>query len=135
MQDSPGGTTADNNDQALARKAATRAAQLLDLDEAVLSRILAPSSPACDNPAAAGQRDPVAFENALDFIRLYRLLDNLTRSDEAARAWIHNDNQALGGRPFDRLQQVGGLADVLAYLNARQTGRWLSPTGSPINPP
>jgi Protein of unknown function (DUF2384) len=123
MQDSPDGTTADSRDQALARKAAARVAQLLDLDEAVLSRILAPSSPACDDPAAAGPRDAAAFENALDFIRLYRLLDNLTRSDEAARAWIHNDNLALGASPLERLRQVGGLADVLAYLNARQAGR------------
>lgn len=123
MQDSPGGTTADSRDQALAPKAAARVAQLLDLDAAVLSRILAPSSTVCDDPAATGPRNALAFENVLDFTRLYRLLDNLTRSDEAVRAWIHNDNQALGRRPFDRLQQVGGIADVLAYLNARQAGR------------
>jgi hypothetical protein len=123
MQDSPDGTTADTTDQALARKAGRRVAQRLGIDERDFCRILTPSGPACDDPAAAGERDAVAFENALDLIRLYRLLDNLTRSDEAARDWLHNDNLALGGRPFDRLQQVGGLADILAYLNARQGGR------------
>ncbi len=122
MQDSPGGTTADSRDQALARKAAARVAQLLDLDAAVLSRILAPSSTACDDPAATGPRDALAFENVLDFTRLYRLLDNLTRSDEAVRPG-YTMTIRLGRRPFDRLQQVGGIADVLAYLNARQAGR------------
>ena len=36
-----------------------------------------------------------------------------------ARAWLRNDNAALGGRPLALIQSVPGLVHAVAYLDAR----------------
>lgn len=62
-----------------------------------------------------------AFELALLFIRLFRSLDAITGGDEAvARAWLRNENTALGGVPQQKIATITGLTDVLAYLDARR---------------
>lgn len=61
------------------------------------------------------------FELAVLLVRLYRSLDAIVGGDDAvAKAWLRNDNSALGGRPIDRIQTVPGLVDVIAYLDARR---------------
>jgi hypothetical protein len=61
------------------------------------------------------------FELALLLIRLFRSLDAITGGDEpVARAWLKNHNTALGGIPAEKILTISGLADVLAYLDARR---------------
>jgi transcriptional regulator with XRE-family HTH domain len=58
-------------------------------------------------------------ELALLFVRLYRSLDALVGGDDAqARAWLHAENEHLGGVPAERIQTVEGLVDVIQYLDA-----------------
>ena len=61
------------------------------------------------------------FELAVLFIRLYRSLDALVGGDDAvARAWLKNDNTVLKRAPIELIQSVAGLANVIAYLDARR---------------
>lgn len=58
-------------------------------------------------------------ELALLFLRLYRSLDALMGGDDAkARAWLHAENDHVGGVPSERIRTVEGLVDVLQYLDA-----------------
>ena len=60
------------------------------------------------------------FELAVLFVRLFRSLDAIVGGDpQVARAWLGNANEALDGRPVDKLGTVTGLFDVIAYLDAR----------------
>lgn len=61
------------------------------------------------------------FELAVLFVRLFRSLDAIMGEDEAvAKAWLRNDNTALGARPLDKIQTIPGLVDVIAYLDTRR---------------
>ncbi len=61
------------------------------------------------------------FELAVLFVRLFRSLDAIVGGDEAvARAWLANPNLALGDRPAEKIRSIAGLADVIAYLDARR---------------
>ena len=58
-------------------------------------------------------------ELALLFLRVYRSLDALMGGDDAkSRAWLHAQNDHLGGVPAERIRTVEGLVDVLQYLDA-----------------
>lgn len=62
-----------------------------------------------------------AFDLAVLFVRLFRSLDAIVHGDEAAaRAWLLNDNAALGGAPVVVSQSLTGLVHVVAYLDARR---------------
>lgn len=62
-----------------------------------------------------------AFELAALFIRLFRSLDAITAGDsQVARAWLRNENRALGGRPIDQIQTISGLTHDLAYLDSQR---------------
>jgi len=66
-------------------------------------------------------RGTKSFELALLFIRLFRSLDAITGGDEmVARQWLRNANSAIGGVPTEKILTISGLADVLAYLDARR---------------
>lgn len=61
------------------------------------------------------------FELSVLFVRLYRSLDAITSGDDTvARAWLRNDNLALGGTPLALVQTIPGLVNVIAYLDARR---------------
>jgi Antitoxin Xre/MbcA/ParS C-terminal toxin-binding domain/Antitoxin Xre-like helix-turn-helix domain len=88
-------------------------ANIIGLSEATISRmgngryLLAPS----EKP----------FELSLLLVRLYRSLDAITCGDDSvARAWLRNDNTALGEPPLTLVQTVPGLVNVIAYLDARR---------------
>lgn len=120
MQDPPCSTTPNDMVQALASKAAARAACRLGIDQAALQHILNLPTQNLGDAEAAGEIAPVAFDKTLDFIRLYCLLDWLSLSDEeSARAWMRSDNLALGASPLSQPRQADGLSEVLAYLEAR----------------
>jgi len=61
------------------------------------------------------------FELSLLLVRLYRSLDAITGGDDAvARAWLRNENNALGAPPLTLMQSIQGLVNVIAYLDARR---------------
>ena len=62
-----------------------------------------------------------AFDLAVLFVRLFRALDAIVHGDEAvARAWLRNENAALGGEPLSLIQSVPGLVHAVSYLDARR---------------
>ena len=62
-----------------------------------------------------------AFDLAVLFVRLFRALDAIVHGDEAvARAWLRNENAALGGEPLTLIQSVAGLVHAVSYLDARR---------------
>ena len=67
------------------------------------------------------ERGTKPFELAVLLVRLYRSLDAIVAGDEnVAKAWLRNDNSALGGKPIEAIQTVPGLVEVIAYLDARR---------------
>jgi hypothetical protein len=61
------------------------------------------------------------FELAVLFLRLFRSLDGIAGGDTTvARAWLRNDNTALGATPVALIESVTGLVNVVAYLDARR---------------
>jgi transcriptional regulator with XRE-family HTH domain len=105
-------------------KATLRAAARLDISQKVLSRILGVSEATVSrmrNGSYALVPGEKPFELALLFVRLFRSLDATTGGDEhVARAWLRNRNLALDETPLTLVQSVAGLANVLAYLDARR---------------
>jgi hypothetical protein len=62
------------------------------------------------------------FELSVLFLRFFRSLDALVAGDEAvARAWLRNENAALGGVPLMLIQSVPGLMNAVSYLDARRS--------------
>ena len=93
-------------------------AGVLGVSEATVSRMTAKKSP------AAYQLDPESkpYELAILFLHLYRSLYTLVDGDvAAARAWLRNDNPALGATPLSQIVTVAGLVNVVGYLDTRRT--------------
>ena len=105
-------------------KALLNAASRLGLSNRALGRVVGLSEASVSRMGRGGytlRRDDKAFELGLLLIRLFRSLDAIAGGDEAvARAWLRNDNEALGGRPAKLIETVPGLVNVLAYLDARR---------------
>ena len=109
---------------AVVAKAVTRAADRLELSNRVLAGILGLSEASVSRlGSGAYQLDPDGkpFELAVLFLRLFRSLDGITGGDSAvARAWLRNENSALGAAPMALMGSVAGLVNVVAYLDARR---------------
>ena len=59
-----------------------------------------------------------SFELAQYLLRLFRSLDSLMGSDDAAaRSWLASENSELGGRPIDMIRSIRGLSDVADYVD------------------
>ena len=115
-------TAAARDAPAVLSKAAVRAAEQLGLRQAQLAKILG-LSPASTSRLVAGSwqlsEDSKAWELAAMFVRLYRSLAAITGGQpQAMRAWLHADNDALGGVPAERMLSAEGLVHVLQYLDA-----------------
>jgi hypothetical protein len=112
------------DEAATVAKALLRAASGLGLSNRALGRIVGLSEASVSRMGKGAytlRRDDKAFELGLLFIRLFRSLDAIAGGDEAvARAWLRNENEALGGRPLKLIETVPGLVNVLAYLDARR---------------
>ncbi len=90
-----------------------RLGKILGLSEASVSRM--------SRGAFELAPDDKPFELGLLFVRLFRSLDAIVGGDETvARAWLRNENLALGGSPLSLIETVPGLVNVLAYLDARR---------------
>lgn len=101
--------------------AVSRAADLWDLTNTSLGRIIGVSSPTASR-LRSGQkklaRGTKPFELGQYFVRLFRSLDALTGSDEqSAMSWLQTQNSDLGGRPIKLIETVKGLAEVSNYVD------------------
>ncbi|MGH6925439.1 MAG: MbcA/ParS/Xre antitoxin family protein [Propylenella sp.] len=109
---------------AVVAKALLKAAERLGLSNRALGRVVGLSEASVSRMGKGAftlRRDDKAFELGLLFIRLFRSLDAIVGGDEAvARAWLRNENNALGGKPLKLIETVPGLVNVLAYLDARR---------------
>src|SRR5688500_17603754 len=111
-------------DAAVVTKAVVRAAGRLGLSNRSLARVLGVSEATVSRMGAGTyllKTGDKAFELALMFLRLFRSLDSLSGGDEqTSRAWLRNDNLALGGVPATLIESLSGMITVLGYLDARR---------------
>ena len=102
-------------------RATVRAARLLAVSQVTLADVLGVSA-ATMSRIATGQKtlEPGSkpWQLAALFVRLFRALDAIVGSDEAARAWLRGANLALGGVPLDLIRDPAGLSRVVDYLDA-----------------
>ena len=109
-------------DGAVVTKAVMRAAARLGLSNRSVARILGVSEATVSRMGAGAyllKTDDKAFELALMLVRLFRSLDALAGGDEqTSRAWLKNDNVALGGVPRVLIESLSGLIKVVGYLDA-----------------
>lgn len=103
-------------------KAVIRAAEIMGLNQAALAKILGLSTASVSRLYAGQYRlNPHGkeWELATLLIRLYRGLDALMASDEAAlRAWIQHQNNELYAIPSVLIKQVAGLVTAVNYVDA-----------------
>ncbi len=103
-------------------RATVRAARFLGLAQSDLAPVLGVSA-ATLSRLASGQRqlEPGSkpWQLAALFVRLFRSLDAIVGSDDAAaQAWLRSDNTALGGVPLELIQDPAGLVRTVDYLDA-----------------
>ena len=112
---------------AVLSKATARAAELLQLNNASLARVLGLSEPTIASVRAGRGIDPATQEGqlALLLVRVFRSLDPLVGGDEAKRiAWMHSHNKALQGVPAKLVENPEGLEATLAYLDGMRGPRF-----------
>jgi hypothetical protein len=111
-------------DGAVVTKAVMRAAARLGLSNRSLARVLGVSEATVSRMGTGTyllKTDDKAFELGLMFLRLFRSLDSLSGGDEqTSRAWLRNDNLALGGAPVALIESLSGMISVLGYLDAHR---------------
>jgi uncharacterized protein (DUF2384 family) len=102
--------------------AVTRAAVLLDINQADLGQILGVSPSTVSrlaNGAYVLDEAKKEWELGALFVRVFRSLDALVGSnDTAAREWLNGPNEGLHGRPADLIRTTEGLVRVVQYLDA-----------------
>jgi hypothetical protein len=112
------------SEEAALTKATVRAAQKLGLSNRALANVLGLSEATISRMtrnAFVLARGEKAFELGVLFVRLFRSLDAIVGGDEkVARAWLNNKNSALRDAPIDLIQTIGGLVNVVQYLDARR---------------
>jgi hypothetical protein len=112
------------DEAAVVSKAALRAAARLGLSHRALAGILGVSEATVSRMGAGTyllRPGDKPFDLAVLFLRLFRALDAIVGGDAAtARAWLHNENTALGAAPVTLMASVPGLVNVVGYLDARR---------------
>jgi len=97
---------------------------LLGIKNNALSKIVGVSEPTISRMRKGDyvlERGQKAFELAVLFVRFYRSLDAIVGGDKNVAAdWIKNKNTILDGIPLELIQTVGGLTDVIGYLDSRR---------------
>lgn len=115
--------TAPAHDAATVLSHATvRAARLLAISQADLAAVIGVSPPTISR-IVNGQKllEPGSKPWQLSslFVRLFRALDAIVGSDDAAaRAWMTSENRGLGGVPLELIRDPAGLARAVDYLDA-----------------
>jgi Protein of unknown function (DUF2384) len=109
---------------AVVTKAVLRAASRLGVSNKALAGIVGLSEASVSRMSSGTYTltpGDKAFDLAVLFVRLFRALDAIVHGDESvARAWLRNENSALGGTPLALIQTVPGLVHAVAYLDARR---------------
>lgn len=102
--------------------AVLKAGALLGLNQSKLSGILGVSAPSLSRMRHGTyvlDESKKEWELAALFVRLFRSLDALVGSnDAAARDWLNGHNRALGGRPIELIRTAEGLVRAVHYLDA-----------------
>jgi hypothetical protein len=103
-------------------RAAVRAAHLLAVSQSDLADIIGVSGSTMSR-IVNGQKQleggSKPWQLAALFVRLFRSLDAIVGSDDAAaRAWLRGENRALGGIPLELIREPAGLARTVDYLDA-----------------
>jgi transcriptional regulator with XRE-family HTH domain len=103
-------------------RATVRAARYLAVAQSELAEVIGVSS-ATLSRLANGRKTLEAgskpWQLAALFVRLFRSLDAIVGSDDAAaRAWLRSDNSALGGVPLTLIRDPAGLVRTVDYLDA-----------------
>jgi hypothetical protein len=108
-------------DREVLSKAVARAADLWKLTNETLGEIVGVSaSTASRLRSGAWKLEPKTkpFELAQYFVRLFRSLDSLVGSDDAAStSWLEATNVDLDGRPIELIRTVKGLTEVANYVD------------------
>jgi transcriptional regulator with XRE-family HTH domain len=107
---------------AVLSRAVVRAAQYLGLPQSQLADVLGLSEATLSriaNGRKVLEQGSKSWQLAALFVRLFRSLDAIVGSDDdAARAWLRSDNNALGGVPLELIRDPAGLVRTLDYLDA-----------------
>lgn len=104
-------------------KAVIAAAERLGIRQTALARIIGVSAPTVSRMTQAQyglDPDSKPGELGLLFVRLFRSLDAIVGTDDAARRWLDSHNHALNGRPAELIRSATGLVDVVAYLDSQR---------------
>lgn len=109
---------------AVLSKAASRAADYLQLEDSELAAILNVSGH-CASHLRRGQcsleHGSPSFELARLFVRLFCALDAITGSSEpSAQSWLRSANSALPGRPIELIHTASGLKAAISYVDSRR---------------
>ena len=103
-------------------RATVRAARFLGLPQAELAAVIGVSGATLSrvaNGAKQLESGSKPWQLAALFVRLFRSLDAIVGSDDAAaRAWLRGPNQALGGVPLELIREPAGLVRTVDYLDA-----------------
>ena len=114
--------SAETRDRRVLTAATLRAAELLDISQATLARVLGVSPSTVSRMRQhAYQLEPgrKEWEFARLFVRMFRSLDSIVGGREAdAKAWMHSENRALQKAPIELIVSVSGLIHVVDYLDA-----------------
>ena len=101
--------------------AVARIAEFWGLNNTRLGVILGLSAPTISRlKRGVSQIDPASksFEAGQFLLRLFRSLDALLGSDDAAvKSWLETPNLDLGGRPINRIETIRGLIEVCDYVD------------------
>lgn len=106
---------------AVLSKALVRTAEQLGLSQARLAKVLGVSTATASRLVAGRyrlQRESKEWDFAVLLVRLFRSLDSIVGTQEAARTWLNNENLALSGMPIELIQHTEGLVRVVQYLDA-----------------
>jgi uncharacterized protein (DUF2384 family) len=105
--------------------AIVRIAEFWSLNNAKLGSILGLSAPTISRlKRGATELDPASksFEAGQFLLRLFRSLDALLGSDDAAaRRWLDTPNLDLGGKPIEKLDTMRGLIELCDYVDFHRT--------------
>ena len=112
---------AQSNAGPVLTEAVARIAGCWNLTNAQLAAVIGLSPATVSRLRSGGyvlQRREKSFELAQYLVRLFRSLDALLGSDDAAAmSWLKSHNIDLGGKPIDLIRSIRGLSDVADYVD------------------
>ena len=104
-------------------KAVLRASDQLQLSKAALGRVLGLSAASVTRLHQGSVQlspDSKSGELGLLLVRLFRSLDSIVGSRDAARSWLSSENLGLNGTPKELMLTPQGLVHVVDYLDAHR---------------